>query len=110
MILKAIYDAANNLGTRVVLDGAGGDVILSEGSYITRLIRKGRLRLAMAEIAAENRFWLGGSFASDLFHYGRAAIVPETVKKRLRGLRRWFFPAAGGSGAGPPGAPGEAAG
>jgi len=87
MILKSIYLAAKNLGTSVVLDGGAGDVVLGEGSYITRLLRKGKISLAMAEIAAENRFWLGGSFASSFSRYGRAAIVPEVLKKRLRGLR-----------------------
>jgi asparagine synthase (glutamine-hydrolysing) len=41
----------------------------------------------MTEIAAENRFWKRGSSASGLIRYGRAALVPEAVKKRLRGLR-----------------------
>ncbi len=87
MFLKAIYRAAHDQGIRVVLDGGAGDVVLSEGSYIVRLIRQGNFKLAMTEIAAENRFWKGGSFASGLIRYGRATIVPEAVKKRLRGLR-----------------------
>ena len=49
VILKAIYLAAHGDGVRVVLDGAGGDVVLNEGSYIVRLIRHGHLKLAVAE-------------------------------------------------------------
>ncbi len=87
MILKAIYLAAHDQETRVVLDGGGGDMVLSEGSYIVRLIRQGHLKLAMDEVAAENRFWGGGSPVLGFLRYTRAAIVPETVKKMLRGFR-----------------------
>ena len=34
MLLKAIYLAARGQSKRVVLDGAGGDILLAEGSYI----------------------------------------------------------------------------
>ena len=87
MMLKAIYHAARDQGGRVVLDGAGGDVLLADGTYITRLIRQGQLRLAMAEIAAENKYYEGGSLAPALFRYVRAAFVPEAIKKILRGPR-----------------------
>ena len=88
MFLKAIYLAAHDQGKRIVLDGAGGDIVLGEGSYIVRLIRKGQLKLALAEIAAEHRFWGVGSPVSSLFHHGRAALVPEAVKKMQRRLRQ----------------------
>ena len=85
--LKAIFLAAHERGLRVVLDGGGGDIVLDEGSYIKRLIRQGQFRLAMAEIVAEHRHWSEGSPARSLFHYARTTIVPEAVKKRLRGPR-----------------------
>jgi asparagine synthase (glutamine-hydrolysing) len=87
MLLKAIYLAAQNLGTRVVLDGGGGDIVLSEGSYIARLVRHGHFKLAMAEIAGERKFWGGEPIALTLLRYARAAFVPEAIKKRLRGIR-----------------------
>ena len=90
MFLKAVYRAAHDQGIRVVLDGGGGDIVLSEGSYIVRLIRQGHLKLALAEIAAENKFW-GGSLASSLLRYTRAAVVPETVKKQLRRVRNHYI-------------------
>ena len=86
MFLKAVYRAARKQGIRVVLDGGAGDMVLSEGSYIARLIRQGYFKQALAEIAAENRFW-EGSLALSLLRYTRTAIVPEAVKKRLRGVR-----------------------
>ena len=87
MILKAVYLAAHDQGQRVLFDGGGGDVVLGEGSYVVRLIREGQFRLAMAEIAGENRNWSEVSLARDLFRYARAAIVPEPLKKMLRPLR-----------------------
>ncbi len=83
MMLKAVYRAASDQGLRVVLDGGGGDIVLSEGSYIKRLIRQGHIKLALAEIAAESKFWEESSLRV-LLRYARAALVPETVKKRLR--------------------------
>ena len=87
VILNAIYLAARERGIRVVLDGAGGDVVLSEGSYIVRLIRSGNLKLATAEITAEHRHWSAGSSAPSLLRYARAAFTPEAVRKLYRGPR-----------------------
>jgi len=86
MLLKSIYLEAQEQGISVVLDGGAGDIVLNEGSYIVRLIRSGHLRLAMAEIAAENRIWDETSLASDIVRYTRAAVVPKPVKKMLRRL------------------------
>jgi asparagine synthase (glutamine-hydrolysing) len=88
MILKAIYLAARGQGMRVVLDGAGGDILLAEGSYILRLIRQRRFTQAMTEIVAEHRYWDEGLLVSRIIHHARAAIVPEAIKKVLRGPRR----------------------
>jgi len=87
LILKSIYLAARDQGQRVILDGGGGDVVLGEGSYIVRLIKQRKLRLALAEIAAKKNFWDGSSLLGNLFLYTRAAVVPETVKFRLRPYR-----------------------
>lgn len=84
MILKAIYLAANAQGLRVVLDGAGGDVILSEGSYIARLLRHGRFLRAFSEIAGESRFWGGDMLVSDCLKHVRTAFVPEILKTLFR--------------------------
>ena len=86
-ILKAIYLAAHDRGVRVVLDGGGGDVVLHERSYIVRLIRQGQLKLAVAEIIAEQKYWGGGSPLPSLLRYARSAMLPEVVKKPVRALR-----------------------
>jgi len=85
-MLHAIFLAAHDHSQRVVIDGGGGDMVLHEGSYIVRLIRKGQLNLAIAEIIAERKYW-GGSSALSLLRYARSAIVPEVVKKPLRAFR-----------------------
>jgi asparagine synthase (glutamine-hydrolysing) len=86
MLLKSIYLKAQADGRKVILDGAGGDVVLNEGTYVVRLLRSGQLKLAMAEIIAENRLWDESSFTSNLFHYARVAYMPEAVRTVLRGL------------------------
>jgi len=82
-ILKAIFLAAHDRGIRVVLDGGGGDMVLHEGSYILRLIRQGQLKLAIAEIIAEQKYW-GISPALGLLRYARSVILPEAIKSPLR--------------------------
>lgn len=62
--------------------------MLSEGSYIARLLRHGDIVRALAEVAAENRYWGGGILVSSLLANLRAAFVPETVKARLRALHQ----------------------
>ena len=87
MILKAIYLVAHEQGHDVILDGAGGDVVLSTGSYIVRLIRAGKMRLAFREIVAENKFWNEASVSTELFRYIRSAIAPEWIKEKFRPAR-----------------------
>jgi asparagine synthase (glutamine-hydrolysing) len=91
MMLKAIYHAACDQGGRVVLDGAGGDTLLAEGTYITRLIRQGQLQLAMAEIAAGNKYDEAGSVVTALLRHLRSAFVPEAIKEILRGSRYRYW-------------------
>jgi len=90
-MLKAIYHAARDRGRRVVLDGAVGDTLLGEGTYITRLIRQGQLQLAMAEIAAGNKYDEAGPVATAFFQHLRSAFVPEAVKEILRGPRYRYW-------------------
>lgn len=86
-ILKAIYQAARSRGQHVVFDGAGGDVVLSEGTYIARLLRRGELRLAITEIAGDNRFWGGRMLGPDIFRHLLSAVTPNTIKTSLRAVR-----------------------
>jgi asparagine synthase (glutamine-hydrolysing) len=85
MILKNIYLDAHKHGRRVVLDGGGGDVLLSSGTYLLRLIHNRQIGLAVREIVAESRFWGMASPLPDLFRYAGSAVLPEFVKRTLRG-------------------------
>jgi asparagine synthase (glutamine-hydrolysing) len=87
-MIQCIYRAARENGHRVVLDGMSGDVVLAEGSYIVRLIRSGRIGTAMKEIIAENRFWGDKTHVRRLIRYGRAALLPEGIRKKLTKFRR----------------------
>lgn len=87
MILKSIYRVAQKEGRRVLLDGAGGDVVLAEGSYIVRLLRRGQLRSAMSEISGQCKIWELRSRIPYLLQYLRAAFLPDVVKRPLRPVR-----------------------
>jgi asparagine synthase (glutamine-hydrolysing) len=84
MLLRTAYGAAAADGRRVVLDGAGGDVVLGEGSYVVRLLRSGRFVRATKEIAGESHFWETDSAISDAFWPVRSAIAPEFIKRLRR--------------------------
>jgi asparagine synthase (glutamine-hydrolysing) len=84
-LLKSIYLSAQERGCKVLVDGAGGDVVLGAGSYIARLIRNGQLVRACTEIIGANKFWGRTPLAVDFALYARAALVPEFVKRRVRG-------------------------
>lgn len=87
MFMQALFLAANQRGETVMLDGAGGDVILSEGTYITRLLRSLNFTHAIREIAAEPHYRCYGSFLTSLAPYLRAAITPNLLRQSLRGPR-----------------------
>ncbi len=86
-IFNAIFRTAHEGGIRIVLDGGGGDIALNEGTYIRRLIRQGQFRLAIAEIIAEQEYWGGGSPALSLLRYAGSVMLPEFIKRPLRGPR-----------------------
>jgi asparagine synthase (glutamine-hydrolysing) len=88
LILKAIYSRAHQDGRRVLLDGAGGDVVFGEGSYIVRLMRNGHFRTALEEIGGEARFWGDESFFPGLLRYSARAFIPDSLQAVLRQLRR----------------------
>jgi asparagine synthase (glutamine-hydrolysing) len=96
-LLNAVFRAASADDRRVVLDGAGGDVVLGAGTYIIRLLRSGHvlgagtyiIRLlrsghwatASNEIAGVSRFWNSKSCAGEGYRYLRSAIAPEFIKQ-----------------------------
>ena len=68
----------------MLLDGVGGDVVLSEGRRLARLLRAGHWRTAYREAVGQNRFWNGA------YPPGR-----ELAAERARGIRpRGRAPAA----------------
>ena len=84
-LIRSIYLAAHRAGAKVVLDGLGGDIVLSDGGFLPYLLRKGRLFSAIREARAEGLFYSAGpSAASLLLAASRAAFVPDWV----RGMRR----------------------
>lgn len=87
-LVRTVYLAAHRQGIKLLLDGVAGDVVLGEGSYLARLLRRGRWRTAYREAVAQNRFW-GGAYPPwrALYQAARSAFVPQSVRRVLAPLR-----------------------
>ncbi|MBL4812768.1 MAG: hypothetical protein JKX69_10545 [Rhodobacteraceae bacterium] len=89
VMINAVYLTAKQAGMTVVLDGAGGDLVLGEGRRVERLIARGQFSEAWAESRASTRFWgpdpePEGGFARAVYR----AIVPRWLRMvRRAGLR-----------------------
>ena len=86
-LVRAVYLDAHHHGMKVMLDGIDGDTVLSEGSYITRLVRRGRWLTAYQEAVGQNRFW-GGAYppGRELLRSMVRAYAPEPVRRARRAL------------------------
>lgn len=87
-LVRTLYLVAHRRGIKVLLDGGAGDVVLGEGTYLARLLQRGRWRTAYREAVAQNLFW-GRTCppAQGLFHAARTAFVPHPVRRLLSPLR-----------------------
>ncbi len=83
-----LYTAAQQQSVRVLLDGFGGDAVVSHGMpYLTELARAGRWMTLTREInrfARNSQCSPGGIFRS----YAIRPIVPELFRQVWRALRR----------------------
>ena len=91
-LLRAVYLAAHRQGMKVMLDGVGGDIVLNEGSYIARLIRRGRWLTAYREAIGQEHFW-GKAYPAwrGLYRGARSALATTAFRRlhqRLLGPRR----------------------
>ncbi len=88
-LVRAVYLDAHRQGVKAVLDGIDGDIVLSAGSYLARLLRRGRWLTAYREAVGENRFW-GGAYPAwrELIRSAGSAFAPKPVRRLYRGLRR----------------------
>jgi asparagine synthase (glutamine-hydrolysing) len=88
-LVRSLYLAASRAGVRTLLDGAGGDVVLSEGRQLARLLRAGRWCTAYREAAGQDRFFKGTCPPRrELLLSARAAFLPDALLRRLRPLHR----------------------
>lgn len=87
-LMRAIYLAAQKNNVKAVLDGGGGDLILSEGSHIVRLLRSGHWLTAYREVTGQKSFW-GDAYSAPemLFRSACRAFVPEPVWRLRRSVR-----------------------
>lgn len=92
-VLRALYLLANRQGVKVLLDGAGGDIALGHGDYLTWLMRCGRLWRVYREQAGLWRFFSGGEpppaprvWLAVLVEAGRS-FAPGFVRAAARSFR-----------------------
>lgn len=85
---RMAYLMARRAGLRVVLDGVGGDNVLSSSGRLTRLIRSGRWVTAWRESAGMAHYWRGRRqwFLRPAI---RQAMVPDVARKIRRRWQDW---------------------
>ncbi|MDT5271714.1 MAG: hypothetical protein QOH49_3900 [Acidobacteriota bacterium] len=83
----AVYDAARREGVRVLLDGFGGDFVVSYGvGRIADLARRGRWLAALGETSAIAR--RGGSpFTGVLWRHALLPLLPAPLRRLRNSLR-----------------------
>jgi len=83
-LVRAVYLVARNSGVNIMLDGVAGDVVLSEGSFIRRLVKSGQFVRAWNEAKRQNDFWLGGyPPAQELLRAIVSISLPYPLKRAL---------------------------
>lgn len=93
-LVRGIYLAAADLGAKVVLDGAGGDLAFNEGRYIAQLLRSGHWRRAWNELRGQYDFLEAPEyFTRTLAREAWVAFVPARARSILKGLRERMIPA-----------------
>ncbi|MEE9588072.1 MAG: asparagine synthase-related protein, partial [Hyphomicrobiaceae bacterium] len=87
---RAVYLAARRKGVKVLFDGAGGDCVFAEGSYLARLLRSGRWLTAYREAVGQERFWDDAVPAwKEVYRSARTAFVPNWARRLRRNLNYW---------------------
>ncbi len=56
-LIRAVYLVAHQQRMRIMLDGVAGDIVLTAGNCVARLVRGGRFSEAIREAKAEEQFW-----------------------------------------------------
>jgi len=84
-----LYEEARQTGSRVVLDGVDGDVVMSVGgTHIAHLARRGRLLRALGQATAAGEVRRGTQTSvRQLIGAVAVAFLPDPV---LRARRRWL--------------------
>lgn len=87
-LVRAVYLAAAGDNTTVVLDGVGGDLVLSDGGQLSRLIRSGRWVTAGRNAAGLARFWGGEPTKWGLLsRSARRAFAPRPARRARAAIR-----------------------
>jgi asparagine synthase (glutamine-hydrolysing) len=85
-LIRAIYIAARNAGTKVLLDGGGGDTLLSSDYHHANLLQAGRWRDVMDDAKSEH---LASGRLAPLWRTLAAAAWQAWAPASWRALRFW---------------------
>jgi asparagine synthase (glutamine-hydrolysing) len=89
IVPRSLSILARRQGVKVMLDGIDGDSVLSEGMFLPRLVRRGKLVTAWREAAGLKLVYLDDTpVGVELINALRAAFIPGWVRQGLRPLRR----------------------
>ena len=90
-LVRVVYLAAHRANLNVMLDGVGGDTVLTQGTQIARLLRSGRWVQAVRDAVGEERFW-GPALPTwhTLAQSARTAFVPQWLRRARYRARRYF--------------------
>ena len=90
-LVRTVYLAAHRRGVKVMLDGVGGDVVLTSGNRVAQLLLKARIGKALSEAREEKLFW-GPEWKAPraLIAAAWAAFAPERLRTTRRNLE-WHY-------------------
>jgi asparagine synthase (glutamine-hydrolysing) len=80
-LVRSMYLSAQKSVVRVVMDGAGSDVVLNDGTYIIRQFRQGHWKTAWQEASGLDRFYGRGRSLNGPLRRVRAALTPAAVRR-----------------------------
>jgi len=86
-LLRAVNLLARRKGVNTLLDGAAGDIVLGQGSHLTRLLRRGHWLEALCQARGLGRFWAPDQLVwTWMIQAARGAFMPPPIRALRRAL------------------------
>jgi asparagine synthase (glutamine-hydrolysing) len=80
-LVRSVYLAAKRSGIKIVLDGKGGDLVLTPANHIARLLARGKFGQVLHHARGEADYWLYGARPRDtVMRALRGVLVPDWLR------------------------------